>query len=71
MSKFDDYYNKFMGMHKARIIVEGQFQNIWADTEGTTKELMKWNKVLLARTLADRMRGGSFGATKPQLHGGL
>lgn len=34
MSKFDDYYNKFMGMHKARIIVEGQFQNIWTDTEG-------------------------------------
>ena len=55
MSKFDDYYNKFMGMHKARIIAEGQFQNIWADTEGATKELMKWNKVLLARTLADRM----------------
>ena len=61
MSKFDDYYNKFMGMHKARIIVEGQFQNIWADTEGTTKELMKWNKVLLARTLADRMARRSFG----------
>lgn len=55
MNKFDDYYNKLMGMNKARIIIEGQSQNIWADTEGTTKELMKWNKVLLARALADRM----------------
>lgn len=55
MNKFDDYYNKLMGMNKAHIIAEGQFQNIWADTEGTTKELMKWNKILLARALADRM----------------
>lgn len=55
MNKFDDYYNKLMGMNKAHIIIEGQSQNIWADTEGTTKELMKWNKVLLARALADRM----------------
>lgn len=55
MGKFDDYYNKFMGMHKARIILEGQLQDVWAYTEGTTKELMKWNKALLARTLANRM----------------
>lgn len=55
MNKFYDHYNALMRMHKARIILEGQLQDVWAYTEGTTKELMKWNKALLARTLADRM----------------
>ena len=52
---YTNYYNKFMGMKKAEIINEGITWGIWANTEGNKAELMKWKKVLLARSLADRL----------------
>ena len=40
---------------KARIIDEGMTRNVWANTESNKAALMKWEKVLLARCLADRL----------------
>lgn len=55
VDKFNTYYNNLMLMKKADIIREGITWGIWANTEGNKAELMKWKKVLLARSLADRL----------------
>lgn len=55
MTTFEQYLENLMGMKKAEIINEGITWGIWANTEGTKVELMKWKKVLLARSLADRL----------------
>lgn len=55
VDKFNTYYNNLMLMKKADIIREGITWGFWADTEGNKAELMKWKKVLLARSLADRL----------------
>ena len=55
MTTFEQYFEHFMSMKKARIIDEGIARDIWANTESNKAELMKWKKVLLARHLADRL----------------
>ena len=55
MTTFEQYLENLMGMKKAEIINEGIIWGIWANTEGNKAELMKWKKVLLARSLADRL----------------
>lgn len=55
MTNFEQYLENLMGMKKAEIIDEGITWGFWADTEGNKAELMKWKKVLLARSLADRL----------------
>ena len=55
MTTFEQYLENLMGMKKAEIINEGITWGIWANTEGNRAELMKWKKVLLARSLADRL----------------
>lgn len=55
VDKFNTYYNNLMLMKKADIIREGITWGFWADTPGNKAELMKWKKVLLARSLADRL----------------
>lgn len=55
MTNFEQYLENLMGMKKAEIINEGIIWGIWANTEGNKAELMKWKKVLLARSLADRL----------------
>lgn len=55
MTNFEQYFEKLMGMKKAEIINEGITWGFWANTEGNKTELMKWKKVLLARSLADRL----------------
>ena len=55
MTTFEQYFEHFMSMKKARIIDEGMTWNVWANTESNKAALMKWEKVLLARHLADRL----------------
>lgn len=55
MTTFEQYLENLMGMKKAEIINEGITWGIWANTESNKAELMKWKKVLLARSLADRL----------------
>ena len=55
MTTFEQYLENLMGMKKAEIINEGITWGIWANTEGNRAERMKWKKVLLARSLADRL----------------
>lgn len=55
MTNFEQYLENLMGMKKAEIINEGITWGFWANTEGNKAELMKWKKVLLARSLADRL----------------
>ena len=55
MTTFEQYFEHFMSMKKARIIDEGIARNIWTNTESNKAALMKWEKVLLARCLADRL----------------
>lgn len=55
MTNFEQYLENLMGMKKAEIINEGITWSIWANTEGCVKELMSWKKILLARSLADRL----------------
>lgn len=64
MTNFEQYLENLMGMKKAEIINEGITWGIWANTEGNKAELMKWKKVLLARSLADRLERLESGATK-------
>ena len=54
-NKFDDYYNFLILLSKKDIIMKGQKLNVWANLDSTTKELMKWNRLILAKILADRM----------------
>ena len=53
MTTFEQYLENLMGMKKAEIINEGIKWGIWANTEGNKAELMKWKKVLLARSLCE------------------
>ena len=55
MTTFEQYFEHFMSMKKARIIDEGMTWSVWANTESNKAALMKWKKVLLARHLADRL----------------
>ena len=55
MTTFEQYFEHFMSMKKARIIDEGMTWNVWANTKSNKAALMKWEKVLLARCLADRL----------------
>ena len=55
MTTFEQYLENLMCMKKAEIINEGITWGIWANTESNKAELMKWKKVLLARSLADRL----------------
>ena len=55
MTTFEQYFEHFMSMKKARIIDEGIARNIWTNTESNKAALMKWEKVMLARCLADRL----------------
>ena len=55
MTTFEQYFEHFMSMKKARIIDEGIARNIWTNTESNKAALMKWEKMLLARCLADRL----------------
>lgn len=52
---FEEYLNKFLAMKKADIIREGMSRDIWTSSEGNFVSLMKWSKLLLARTLADKI----------------
>ena len=53
MTTFEQYFEHFMSMKKARIIDEGMTWNVWANTKSNKAALMKWEKVLLARCLED------------------
>ena len=55
MTTCEQYFEHFMSMKKARIIDEGMTWNVWANTKSNKAALMKWEKVLLARCLADRL----------------
>ena len=55
MDKFTVYYTRLMGMKKAEIIREGQTWGFWDARESNTQALMKWSKILLARSVADRL----------------
>ena len=55
MTTFEQYFENLMSMKKAEIINEGIIWDIWANTESNKAALMKWEKVLLARHLADRL----------------
>lgn len=52
---FETYYNNLMTMKKADIIKEGVTWGIFDSYESTIKSLMKWNKILLARKVADSL----------------
>ena len=51
----DTYYNNLMTMKKIDIIKDGITWGFFANYESTINSLMKWNKVVLARKVADRM----------------
>lgn len=55
MMTFEQYFENFMGMKKAKIIDEGFTWGVWVNTESNKAALMKWEKVMLARCLADRL----------------
>ena len=55
MTNFEQYLKNFMGMKKAKIIDEGIARGVWMNTESNKAALMKWEKVMLARCLADRL----------------
>lgn len=55
MTTFEQYFEHFMSMKKARIIDEGMTRGVWVNTESNKAALMKWEKVMLARCLADRL----------------
>ena len=55
MTTFEQYFEHFMSMEKARIIDEGITRGMWANVESNKAALMKWEKVMLARCLADRL----------------
>lgn len=55
MTNFERYLENLMNMKKAEIINEGITYGIWANTESNKAELMKWKKVMLARSLADKL----------------
>lgn len=50
---FETYYNNLITMKKAEIIREGMTWGRWANYESNFNSLMKWNKTILARNLAD------------------
>lgn len=52
---FETYYNNLMAMKKIDIIKEGITWGFFANYESTINSLMKWNKMVLARKVADRM----------------
>ena len=52
---FETYYNNLMGMKKIDIIKEGITWFFFANYESTINSLMKWNKTVLARKVADQM----------------
>ena len=52
---FETYYNNLMTMKKIEIIKEGITWGFFANYESTINSLMKWNKTVLARKVADRM----------------
>lgn len=54
-NNFTTYYNRLMGMKKVEIIHEGQTWGFWDARESNTQALMKWSKILLARSVADRL----------------
>lgn len=54
MEIFDKNYDRLMAMRKAAIIAEGVQRDVWSNT--STDYLAKhWNKIMLARHLADRI----------------
>lgn len=54
MELFDKNYQRLIGMRKAAIIEEGVKRDVWSNT--SVDYLLKhWNKILLARHLADRI----------------
>lgn len=55
MTNFEQYFENFMSMKKAKIIDEGITWGVWANVESNKAALMKWKKVMLARCLADRL----------------
>ena len=55
MTNFEQYFENLMSMKKAKIIDEGITWGVWANTESNKAALMKWEKTLLARYLADRL----------------
>ncbi len=55
MTNFEQYFENFMSMKKAKIINEGITLGVWVNTESNKAVLMKWEKVMLARCLADRL----------------
>lgn len=55
MTNFEQYFENFMSMKKAKIIDEGITWGVWANTASNKAALMKWEKVMLARCLADRL----------------
>lgn len=55
MTNFEQYFENFMSMKKAKIIDEGITWGIWANVESSKAALMKWEKVMLARCLADKL----------------
>ena len=55
MTNFEQYLENFMSMKKAKIIDEGIARGVWVNTESNKAVLMKWEKVMLARCLADRL----------------
>lgn len=55
MTNFEQYFENFMSMKKAKIIDEGITWGIWANVESNKAALMKWEKVMSARCLADRL----------------
>ena len=52
---FETYYNNLMAMKKMDNIKEGIAWGFFANYESTINSLMKWNKMVLARKVADRM----------------
>ena len=52
---FEQYLKEFASLTKAAIIARGQAEGVWSATESNTVALMKWNKTLLSRTLADKL----------------
>ena len=55
MTNFEQYFENLMSMKKAKIIDEGITWGVWANTESNKAALMKWEKVMLTRCLADRL----------------
>ena len=52
---FAPSYNNLMAMKPLDIIKEGVAWGFFANYESTINSLMKWNKLALARKVADRM----------------